>query len=271
MTTDEPVGDNTKVPAPKTAIIVPTLGQRPQYLRECLSSIRQSGRVHIRLVAPSSYQPSSEIRELCDDIVTDLGGGLANAIHSAITTLPTSIFYVNWLGDDDQLLPGGIETLEKGLEDGTEAVLAFGGCAYVDAAGRAIFVNRSGAWASPLLSIGPQLVSQPAVLLRRATYERVGGLDTSLRFAFDLDLLLKARRTGKLRHVDKVVAAYRWHPDALTVGGRRQSVTEASHVRKQHLPPVLRRVSILWEPLVRNAIFITGLAVTQRMVRRGTQ
>ena len=117
------------------------------------------------------------------------------------------------------------------------AVASFGQCQYIDAEGRPIWLNKSGKWVVPLMSVGPQLLPQPGSLFDRAVFEEIGGLDESLKWAFDLDLFLKFRRRGRLEFVDAPLAEFRWHQDSLSVGSRSGSVNEASLVRRRHLPP----------------------------------
>lgn len=252
---------------PRTAIVVPTLGKRPEFLYECLASIQSSRNVHVRLVAPAGIEFSSSIREMYTDVVVEPGGGLARAINAGLKGLPESILYVNWLGDDDQLRPGAIQRFEQALDDDRDVAVVFGGCNYIDETGSVLFTNSSGQWAVRLLSFGPQLISQPALLCRRSVFEELGGLDESLQFAFDLDLLLRAKKHARIQYVRAVTASYRWHQNSLTVGSRRKSVMEASSVRRQHLSRAISWAGFLWEPLVRNAIFLAGGLVTLLMSR----
>lgn len=253
---------------PKSAIVVPTLGRRPEFLTECLESIRASGVAYVRLVAPSGYKPPPAIDALIDEIVSDPGQGLAHAINCGFQGLPLEIQYLNWLGDDDRLSPNGLAILESVLDGEPKTQLVFGGCSYIDETGRVLFVNKPGSWAKWLLAFGPQLISQPALLFRRSLFDELGGLDESLNFAFDLDLLLTAKKIGRIACVQQITASFRWHNDSLTVGSRQKSVREASKVRQRYLPMALRKLSILWEPIVRNLILVAGVLITSLVKHR---
>jgi len=243
------------------------MGTRPQYLAACIDSIRKGGDAHICLVGPKTVEHGA-LRALCDSFVLDIGLGLAAAINSGIASLPEQISYVNWLGDDDLVSPQSLSKLQSPLMDHRDVVLVYGHCHYVNTAGETLFAVRAGRWAETLLRYGPQLISQPAMLFRREAFRSVGGLDEKLKMAFDLDLLIRLRRFGRFASVPHVTASYRWHQDALTVGSRKQSVHEASMVRVRHLPRLLRRLSILWEPIVRLAVLRAGNALSRRFVSR---
>lgn len=248
-----------------TAIVVPTMGTRPLLLAECIDSIRMAGCTNIYLVIPDpSIVRDFVERDLVAGVISDPGRGLAAAINAGISSLPTTIRYVNWLGDDDLLTTGSIRIAREILEGDTSASLAFGACDYVDAAGQVIFHSRSGRWAPWLMYLGPQMVPQPGSLFRVDDFVSVGGLDESFKFAFDLDLLMKLRRLGTFRYVRRTLSKFRWHADSLSVGGREGSVQEASRIRLRNLPVAIRPFARVWEPLVRRAILQAGRRVSAR-------
>lgn len=249
----------------RVGIVVPTLGNRPDYLEQCLRSIRSAGDVHILLVAPSSFNSSAlKSSGLIDSVVVDPNGGLPAAINQGIKELPSTVEYVNWLGDDDLLTEGSLEATAKVLENDAEAVMVFGSCDYIDGRGQIIWTNRSGKWAVPVLRFGPDLIPQPGALVRRSAFEKVGGLRTDLGWAFDFDLFIRLSKAGKLRFMNRTLAKFRWHPESLSVEHRKKSVAEATQVRVSHLPALLRPISFLWEYPVRQATLRAGERVTAK-------
>lgn len=245
--------------------MVPTLGQRPDYLEKCLSSIRAAGNAHIVLVAPSSFN-SDNLRPkgLFDSQVADNGTGLPESISKGIGSFPNSVEYINWLGDDDLLTPDSLLITEQVLDSSPDSVMAFGACDYIDSQGYVVWKNKSGHWAVPLLRFGPDLIPQPGALFRRAAFEAVGGLRTDLGWAFDFDLFIRLSKAGQIRYIDRTLAQFRWHPESLSVEHRKKSVGEANQVRVSHLPPVLRPISFLWEYPVQQATLVAGNILTKR-------
>ena len=249
----------------RVGIVVPTLGNRPDYLEQCLSSIRAAGEAHILLVAPGTFN-SDALRSagLLDSIVLDAGGGLAAAINQGIRALPSTVEFVNWLGDDDLLTDSSIVASSKALDENHQTVMAFGSCDYIDGEGKTVWVNKSGKWAVPLLRFGPDLIPQPGALYRRSAFEKVGGLRTDLGWAFDFDLFIRLSKVGKLRFLNQTLAKFRWHPESLSVEHRKKSVAEASQVRVSHLSAFLKPLSFLWEYPVQQATLIAGKRVTAK-------
>jgi GT2 family glycosyltransferase len=247
-------------------IVIPTLGDRPEYLNESIESIRRGGDSYILIVRPVKARSIDEnLAVKVDRIIDDPGTGLARAINEGIRSLPTEIEFASWLGDDDRLTAGSLDKATTALEDESAAVFVFGQCQYIDGAGNFIWLNKSGKWTSPLMLCGPQLIPQPGSLFRRSSFEMVGGLDESLKWAFDLDLFLKLRRQGKFLFIKEPLAEFRWHEGSLSVGSRQGSVDEASKVRQSHLPFGVKHASFLWEPVLRRVILRAGKMMTERL------
>ena len=249
-------------------VVIPTLGDRPEYLEEAIHSIRLAGEAHISIVRPERANAIDQaMKGLVDSIIDDPGRGLAHAINAGIARLPTNVVYSTWLGDDDRLVQGSLQKVSKYLDTNSDAAFVFGQCQYIDATGQKLWLNKSGKWAEPLMLCGPQLIPQPGSLFRRSSFEQVGGLDEGLKWAFDLDLFLKLRKAGKFGFLNEPLAEFRWHDGSLSVGSRQGSVDEASKVRRRYLPVGVRQVSVIWEPLLRKIILFAGQRMSQRILK----
>jgi GT2 family glycosyltransferase len=249
----------------RVGIVVPSLGQRPDYLEKCLRSIRAAGEAHILLVAPESLDLSNlQSLGLVDSVVADAGAGLAAAINLGIDSLPDSVEYINWLGDDDLLKPDSLNSCTDALDMKPDALMVFGACEYIDTQGDVVWNNRSGQWAVTLMRVGPDLIPQPGSLFRRSVFISVGGLRTNLGWAFDLDLFIRLSKVGTLKYLNQNLSQFRWHPESLSVEHRKRSVKEASLVRVSHLPNFLRAISFIWEFPVRLSTLLAGKRLTAK-------
>lgn len=249
---------------PKVGIVVPTLGTRPDYLQQNLTSIRRAGDAFVIVVAPKSESLRQSIPQgLVDKFIDDPEKGLAEAINAGFASMPTKIEFINWLGDDDLLASGSLAKAASALAADEFATFVYGGCDYIDDLGRRIWSNKSGKWAVSILRVGPDLIPQPGALFRRDAYERVGGLSSKFGWAFDFDLFIKLSKVGKGIYLPETLASFRWHPDSLSVGMRKKSVAEASAVRKSHLPAWMRPISVLWEWPIMQVTLIAGIRVSK--------
>ena len=253
-------------PTKRVGIVVPTTGARPEYLPQALLSIREAGDAYVILVGKKGMDASKlQYAGLIDAYLDEPANDVASAIDLGIRSMPNSVEFINWLGDDDLLTPNSIELALERITRADAPVLVFGGCTYIDHLGRDLFTNKSGSWATPLLKFGPQLIPQPGALFRRDAYEQVGGLNSNFGWAFDFELFLNLSRVGKVAFLPKILSKFRWHPGSLSVSRRRESVNEASAVRKSHLPRLLRVISELWEWPVRQATYVAGVRVSKRI------
>lgn len=242
-----------------SAVVVPTLGRRPEFLSQSLRSIREAGDSFVLIVAPAAFDASGLVAEgLVDRKLDEVGATLPAAIDQGFDALPEGIEYIAWLGDDDLLRPSALAKAEAFLTSHPRSSAVYGACDYIDESGKVLWTNKSGSWAAPLLRVGPDLIPQPGSLFRRSSYLMVGGLRTDLGWAFDLDLFLRLARVGKLSYLRHTLAAFRWHADSLSVGQRGDSVREASQVRREFLPRWIRPMSALWEGPVRWATHRAG-------------
>ncbi len=249
-------------------LVVPTLGTRHDLLEACLRSIRsQSTPAEVAIVSP----PNPAIRAFADSVsaqwVEDPKGGLAAAINAGVRNAQGRFDYLSWLGDDDLLTDDSLAHTSHALDESPTAVLAYGPCIYIDAAGTNLWTNSAPPWVVPVLRWGPQLVPQPGMLVRSTTWNEVGGLDESYSMAFDFDLLLRLKKRGHFVRVDQPVSCFRWHADSLTVDDRNRNLRESERAKRAALSPSLRRIAWLWEPPVRWATRLAASRVQARARR----
>lgn len=244
--------------------MVPTIGGRPEYLPLALKSIRAAGDAYIVLVGNKGFDAAPLLSAgLIDKYLDEPTANLAAKINFGFRALPEEIEYINFLGDDDLLTPNSLATAVTRLDQPDAPVLVFGACEYIDPEGKKIFTNKSGQWAVGLLRFGPQLIPHPGSLYRRDAFELVGGLATEYQMAFDFDLFIKLSKQGKCAYLPETLAKFRWHPGSLSVSRRRESVKEASLVRRSHLPNWAKPISTIWEWPVRQLTLLAGLRVSK--------
>ena len=246
-------------------IVVPTLGTRLEFLRHSLASIRSAGNATIHIIAPKSAKLATVLDPSSyDALLVDPGTGLSAAIDTGLRSFPSNVKYINWLGDDDLLTKGSLDHALSVLVGNPDTALVYGACEYINGDGKSLWLNKSGSFAKYLMRCGPQLIPQPGALMRRDSYEKIGGMDYQYKWAFDLDLLIRLSRVGKLQFTPRTLAKFRWHDGSLSVDGRMGSVVEASEIRIAALPKTLCRISPLWECPIRWAILQAGKLMTLR-------
>ncbi len=143
---------------------------------------------------------------------------------------------LGWLNSDDVLEPGALAEVHEIFATQPDAVMVTGACLFVDADGKVF-----GAMATPPVPTFAGLVrtrlnpAQPATFFRADAYRKVGGLDTNLNLAMDLDLWLKLAKIGRYVVLpDRVLARYRVHSRAKSERLAVASAREDLKVRRRN-------------------------------------
>ena len=250
----------------RVLIVVPTLGQRLDHLKSCLTSIAtQSVSAEIVMVSPITPEIERLAIEFNAQLISD-PGSQTKAINGGVThaTKNRNYEFVNWLGDDDLLESDSLSTTTAALDANPEATVSYGACRYIDERDQELWVSSAGKWAPRVLGWGPDLIPQPGMLVRMNAWQSVGGVDESYRFAFDLDLLLKLKKLGPLVDTGTIVSSFRWHADSLTVGDRTTNLQESERAKRTALSHNTRKIAWLWERPVRGATRIAAWEVSRR-------
>lgn len=237
-------------------------------LEQTLSSIKnQTVAADIAIVGPTT---DSHLQSLSVQFAARLlpdPGSQAQAVNAGVDQVLDGHEYVNWLGDDDLLTENSLSDTVRALDSEPQAVVAYGSCDYISEEGDLLWTSSAGDLAARILSWGPDLIPQPGMLVRATAWKAVGGLDASLKFAFDLDLLLKLKGQGTFVCTRSTVSCFRWHAESLTVSDRTQSLSESLAVKRRHLSPRARRFAWMWEAPVGAATRLAAKRVSSRAQR----
>ena len=254
--------------ASEVLIVIPTLGQRVDFLRQTLESIRnQSVEADITIVTPETAQEARGLAQEFTANVLDDPGSLPAAINLGVSQALPHHRYVNWLGDDDLLTADSLQVCVTAMSAHPRGALVYGACRYIDNAGRELWVSKAGKWADRILSWGPDLIPQPGMLIKKSAWDSVGGVDETLSHAFDLDLLLKLRNLGNFVSVGTIVSCFRWHPDSLTVSDRGKSLNESEAIKRRYLSARQNKFKWVWEQPVRISTKIAAQRLNKRAYR----
>jgi glycosyltransferase involved in cell wall biosynthesis len=225
---------------PRIAIVTPSFNQAA-FIEETLRSVLLQGypNLEYRVLDGGSRDGSVEIIRKYEPWLTGWSSGPDRGQSDAINTgIGRSSFDLgSWLNSDDLLLPGALLAVasHRALDPRCEFVTGDG--VFVDPTGRTeLYYKRSAPYTfQDLLQYATDLyLPQPSVFFSKALFERVGGLDTTLRYTMDLDLWLRMRTATDLHYVPTRLSLLRQHKDAKTVRDNEDAVREAETVLRRH-------------------------------------
>jgi glycosyltransferase involved in cell wall biosynthesis len=162
--------------------------------------------------------------------VSEPDRGYADALAKGFTRATGDIFC--WINAGDLLLPGALDSARKALDE-TGADMIFGDDFYINEDSRVISFSRG--YVRDLRSAmlyGGWTPLQDACFWRRDFYERVGGINPSLRYAADFDLFFRMALHGKCQYVPLSFSAFRRHAGQKSILGSDGYRNERVNLRR---------------------------------------
>jgi glycosyltransferase involved in cell wall biosynthesis len=147
---------------------------------------------------------------------------------------------IAYLNSDDTYLPNAIQQAVRALNAQPDAPAVCGGELLIDREG---MVMREHVVQSATLQdlLRLDFIPQPAVFLRRAAFERVGGFDFRFQGILDFELWLRIAQLGDIHCIPQLLAATRWHSETKTHTQHLQVAQDLKRLIEQVLAGSLRR------------------------------
>ncbi len=234
--------------APFWSVMIPTYNARANYLEETLKSVLQQdpGPAQMQIEVVDDCSPDGAPVELVHRVADDrvavhrepANNGLAGIWNRCIERARGE--WVHILHQDDVVLPGFYEHLHDGIICNPHLGMAFCRFAISDA---------NGHWKElgPLESSTPSVLDGwlervatgyhlecPAVVVKRATYERLGGFNAELTFALDLEMWVRIAANVPVLYEPQILASFRRH------GGNQSAVQERTGASMQDMAKAIK-------------------------------
>ncbi len=163
--------------------------------------------------------------------------GQSDAINKGMRVATGEI--VGWLNSDDVLLPEALRTVVEEFSTNPNAVVVIGTGGKMDLKGNPIKIVPSNRFTIDRLKSAFEII-QPAMFFRRDAYWKVGGLDESLHYAMDWDLLLKLSKIGRVVAIPQHLANIRYYEETKTNTGGWKRMREIARIGRCHNGPLDR-------------------------------
>lgn len=217
------------------AVIIPTLGNRPELLNQAINSALSCEIGFIAIISPNAMPAALKKTSFGRTHWYEFEGGLPEAINFGFQILPKEVRYVTWLGDDDFLEPRGYR--EMRIQPDTD--LLIGACNFISIKGERLRTQKVSKWRLNLwaLSLFASPIAQPASLFSRRFIDLTEGIDARYRLAFDQDFFTRGIALGaKVQVIENTLASYRVHSETLSNTNWEASLEESGRIRSSHAP-----------------------------------
>jgi GT2 family glycosyltransferase len=213
--------------APKFSVVIPIYNRRDFLLNAIESCLRQTATNHEIVVSDdcSSDDLHAAVTSFREPYIryyrNETRLGAARNHQQAVSRAAGS--YVLALNSDDLLLPECLEVAGHALDARKTASAAYFSTTYLSGSKvegfhpipKILFADAEVLLENPWLE-NYHGTSPTCCLFRKATFDRIGGYRTALRFAYDYDLYMRFMRIGGgVVFVPEVLSVYRKHPEQM--------------------------------------------------------
>jgi len=239
------------------AIAIPNYNQS-HFLPWALESLRhQSIPFNVAMMDGGSTDNFMAVTDNYSDIITCLrsgpDGGQAAAIKEGKSLVSGDI--VAWLNADDYYFPGALEKVAAAFDQDPSLDVVYGNAVHVD--GDGLFQS----YFFPIQEFDKRdltrscFICQPACFVRREAYEKIGGIDATLKYTMDWDLWHRLSLSGaKFKYIRELLAAVRYYHGTKTMSGDWQRYREIWRIERKY---GWRLMPVAWAGFYRHDLSFT--------------
>jgi len=203
---------------PLVSIVTPSFNQGRFLEQTILSVLDQTySRIEYLIVDGGSTDGSKEIIEKYQGRLaywhSHPDDGFADALSQGFERSTGQI--MAYLNSDDLLAPNAVEKAVEVLTGRSDIAMVYGNRVCIDETGQLLYLKPN----LPILSRTPYIamtIGQESCFWRRDIFVKVGGVNTSLKFAIDYDLFSRITLHGRVVHTGRVWGFFRRHGKSKT-------------------------------------------------------
>lgn len=225
---------------PQITIVTPSFNQG-KYLEETIRSVLLQGYPNLEyyIIDGGSTDNSVEIiRKYAPWItywVSEVDEGQSDAIIKGFSRASGDI--INWLNSDDIYLPGALHAIAKAYHEHPNTIIAAAVENAMDGMSTGEVVQQSGINLPNLVKYWEKRYRwhQPGLFFPRVAYERTGGLDRTLLYNMDHDLICRLlQEKVPVTYLKQKVVRFRFHGESKTCSLAEPMLAELGLVSRRY-------------------------------------
>lgn len=208
---------------PKISIVTPSFNQG-QYIEETILSIINQNypKLEYIIIDGGSTDNTIEIIKKYEKYITywvsEKDKGQSDAINKGLAKCTGEIF--NWINSDDYLAEGALLKIAQHFIQHPDTEMLCGWCNFIDTPEpEKKFRHRTELFETVEETLVQQRINQPASFYRLPVIKQLGGINTALHYAMDLDLWFRYLLQFGQQHillVEDLLAHFRLHHESKT-------------------------------------------------------
>lgn len=252
---------------PKLSVVIPSYNQG-HFIERTIKSIVDQGYPNLELIlmdGGSTDETMSIVeryRNHFAHIQSAKDGGQSAAIADGFARATGD--YISWLNSDDTYSPGALLSVGRSLAARPNVEFIYGNMNLIDADDNVIAHKRSVDFVLGVMKYAFLTVPQMSAFWRRSLYQRVGGVDPSLRFCMDYDLFVRMAQQSAPVRIGVDIGNFRLHGESKTrtLESVRQAEDRMIHSRycaiKPDHPIAFRATRLFWTGVLIGLFLLNG-------------
>lgn len=225
---------------PEITIVTPSYNQG-QFLEETICSVLSQNypRLEFIVVDGGSTDNSVEIirryAAKIDYWLSEKDRGQSDALWKGFSRAKGEL--LGWLNSDDIFYPSALRIIGEAYEANRGSLVAGNVSVFFDHdRNDARTIRQQNLNKLDMIAAWRRkaIYSQPGVFFPRAAYEQAGGIDRSLRWIMDRDLMIRMLRTHEVKYVPETIAGARLHEAAKTCAQAGNQSAEVFEVSRRY-------------------------------------
>lgn len=219
---------------PKISIVTPSYNQG-KFLEKTIKSVLDQGYPNLEYIIldAGSTDNSVDIIKKYSSLITYWESkpdkGQADAIYRGFEMASGEI--IAWINSDDYYLPGSLHAVGEYYQNNPETHWLIGNGIIVNEEGKELLrcftlpvtFDRIIFYGAPFI--------QPSMFFSRKTFFSCGGFERTMKFSFDLDLILNFAKIGPANQIKEFLSAFRYHTQSKTSTLNSTRLHESGYIR----------------------------------------